>query len=124
MTDQPSPVVGGPVALEAPRPTRAEMRRATEAAAVALPVQTSSSVPPLATPSHEIHASAGVSRTEQRRLADESARAQRSQKAIWKAWWLYPLVAAIGVCVYFGIQSAANQPDMTPRVVTTITAQP
>jgi len=122
VTDQPSPIAGGPVAFEVQRPTRAEMRRAAEAAA--LPVQTSSTAPTLAAPSAEIHTSAGVSRTQQRRLADERARARRSQKAIWKAWWLYPLVAAIGVCVYFGVQSAANQPDTTPRVVTTITAQP
>jgi hypothetical protein len=103
--------------FEPPRPTRAELRRAAEAAAAGASPAAQVTVPPPA-------ATDAASRTEQRRLANERARAARSQNAIWKAWWLYPLVAAIGVCVWFGIQSAADQPRPEPSVVTTITAQP
>jgi len=134
MSDQPGMPPSGPVALDAPRPTRAEMRRAAEAAAAAPPVMSAPGASGAGGPSHYGTATPGappapapstaMSRLEQRRLADESARAHRSQRAIWKAWWVYPLAAAIAICVWFGVQSAAHQPDTTPRVVTTITAQP
>jgi hypothetical protein len=112
-TLQPAP---GSIA-EPHRPTRAELRRAAEAAAAGSASTATGMVPTPTT-------SGAASRVEQRRLADERARAARSQNAIWKAWWLYPLVAALGLCVWFGVQSAANQPRPEPSVVTTITAQP
>jgi len=115
MTEQPGSVPAArAVAYEAPRPTRAELRRAAEAGASrpSTPRETVQTAP------------AELSRTEQRRLADERARAARSQRAIWKAWWVYPVAAGIGICIWFGVQSAANQPNTSPSVVTTITAQP
>jgi hypothetical protein len=111
------PVAQGP-AVEPHRPTRAELRRAAE-------VAESARTDPPAAPAHTRAAAVtATTRREQRRVAAERARQARSQNAIWKAWWLYPLVAAIGVCVWFGVQSAANQPHQEPSVVTTITAQP
>jgi hypothetical protein len=121
MTDQYGTLQPPPASLAEPhRPTRAELRRAAEAAAagVAPPAAPVNSNVPTPT------ATEAASRVELRRLANERARAARSQNAIWKAWWFYPLVAALGLCVWFGVQSAANQPSVEPSVVTTITAQP
>jgi hypothetical protein len=63
-------------------------------------------------------------RVEQRRIAERHARAARSRNAIWRAWWAYPLVAAITACVYLGIQSASAPVVEGPSVVTTIDTVP
>jgi hypothetical protein len=69
-------------------------------------------------------APAGASRSEQRRLAEEQARAARSGHALWKAWWVYPLMAGVVVAAYFGIQSAVQAPVREPVVVQTIGTAP
>lgn len=85
---------------DAVRPTRAELRRAAEAAGVA-----------------------EVSRQERRRQQERQQKTRAVRGSIWTAWWLYPLVAAIGVCVYLGFQSAGTAPPPAP-VVTQITEAP
>ena len=68
----------------------------------------------------------GASRTrvEQRRIAEQSARTARSSRSLWRAWWVYPLVAAIAACVYLGLQSASAPVVEGPSVVTTIDTVP
>lgn len=92
---------------EAARPTRAELRRAAEAAATAATAA----------------GAAELSRQERRRQQERQQKARAVRGSIWTAWWLYPLVAAIGVCVYLGFQSAATAPPPAP-VVTQITDAP
>jgi hypothetical protein len=109
-------------AAEAPRPTRAELRRAAEAAATGKPAPAAPPAPsPAVTPAQ---AAAATSRTEQRRIAEEQAKRARTSRALWKAWWLYPLVALIGVAIWFGVQSAGKTPPDQPTVVTTVPAGP
>ena len=60
-----------------------------------------------------------LSRTERRRLEDAEVSAARSQSALWKAWWVYALIAAVGVAVFLGVRSAADPPPPQP-VVTTV----
>jgi hypothetical protein len=43
---------------------------------------------------------------------------------LWKAWWVYPLAAAILMTLWLGIQSAQRSPAPAPTVVTTITSEP
>jgi hypothetical protein len=80
------------------RPTRAELRRAAEAEAAAA-------------------ARATASRAERRRLEDEQSKQQQARTSVWRAWWLYPLVALIGLCVYLGIESSADAPPAKQPVV-------
>jgi hypothetical protein len=57
------------------------------------------------------------SRAELRRRAEESARAERSRRSVWRAWWLYPLVAGVLVCGWLGYQSASAPAPQEPIVV-------
>jgi hypothetical protein len=43
---------------------------------------------------------------------------------LWKAWWVYPLVAAILLTLWLGIQSTSRTPVRAPSVVTTISTEP
>jgi hypothetical protein len=45
------------------------------------------------------------SRTEQRRENERASRAARSENAIWRAWWFYPLVAGILLSAVMGVAS-------------------
>lgn len=56
-------------------------------------------------------------RAQLRREAEAAARAQRSRRSLWRAWWLYPLVAGAAVCVWFGVQSASAPAPQEPVVV-------
>jgi hypothetical protein len=59
-------------------------------------------------------------------LLEVRKRARRSESPVLtllKSWWLYPLLGAIAVCVYFGIQSAST-PLPLDRPVVIITAIP
>jgi Flp pilus assembly protein TadB len=98
-----SPGSGG-AAGGAPRPGRAELRRAAEAQAA-------------------VSQNASASRLERRRQAELQSKQQKTRGALWRAWWLYPLVALIGVCVYLGFQSVGDAPAPTPQV-STITEEP
>lgn len=92
------PDPGAPAEEAVARPTRAELRRAAEAEAAAAARTT-------------------ASRAERRRLEDEQSRQRMARTSVWRAWWLYPLVALIGVCVYLGIQSSVDAPPAKPPVV-------
>jgi hypothetical protein len=119
-----------PVAAPGARPSRADLRRAAEA-------QTSAEMPTPEPASRSRHArsgeghsrtssaaSSGASRLEQRRIAEARRRAARSSRALWKAWWVYPLVAAILLTLWLGIQSTSRTPVRAPSVVTTISTEP
>jgi hypothetical protein len=69
-------------------------------------------------------APSGASRLEQRRIAEARRRTASSSRALWKAWWVYPLAAAILMTLWLGIQSAQRSPAPAPTVVTTITSEP
>ena len=65
-------------------------------------------------------AAAGLSRTEQRKREEAAQKSAKKSKSLFKAWWLYPLVAAIVVCSYLGWKSAqvpVNNAPSTPVVV-------
>ena len=65
------------------------------------------------------------SRSELRMQAQAAQKQVRRQRALWKAWWLYPLLAVIGSCVYFGVRSASTPvPDGPQWVVTSSTPSP
>jgi hypothetical protein len=66
-----------------------------------------------------------MSRAEQRRATEQQQRGARKNRALWKAWWVYPLAALIAVCVVLGVRSALTPvPDGPPWVVTTNSATP
>ena len=67
---------------------------------------------------------APVSRSEQRRLAEEQANQARKGRALWKAWWVYPLAAATLAFVFLGVQAASQAPNQEPSVVTTVPQAP
>ena len=102
LTDQQGPV---------PAQGRAARRRAAEQAVEAEQAQQGQAAHPSAPPA--------LSRTERRRLEDAEVSAVRSQSALWKAWWVYGLVAAVGIAVFLGVRSAADAPPPQP-VVTTV----
>jgi hypothetical protein len=93
-----------------PRPTRAELRRAAESS-VGLPETHQANAPVL-------------SRSEQRRIAELQAKASSRRRALWKAWWIYPLLVGIAACAWFAVQSARVPGPPPAPVVTTISAQP
>jgi len=66
----------------------------------------------------EARASAAAgSRAERRRLAELEDKQRSSRASMWRAWWLYPLVALIGVFVYLGLQEGKDAPPATPPIV-------
>jgi hypothetical protein len=69
-------------------------------------------------------ASTGLSRTEQRKLDEQAAKNAKKSNSIFKAWWLYPLIAAIAVCAYLGWKSAQTAPSTAPTTPVVITDQP
>lgn len=56
-------------------------------------------------------------RAQLRREAEQAARAQRSRRALWRAWWVYPLLLGAAACVWFGVQSASAPAPREPVVV-------
>lgn len=65
-------------------------------------------------------APAGLSRTEQRKREEAARKSTKRANSLFKAWWLYPLVAAIAVCAYLGWKSAqvpVNNAPSTPVIV-------
>ncbi len=71
-------------------------------------------------PAAAVPAAAGLSRTEQRKREEAAQKSAKKAKSLFKAWWLYPLVAAIVVCSYLGWKSAqvpVNNAPSTPVVV-------
>jgi len=69
-------------------------------------------------------APAALSRTEQRKREEEQAKASKKRNSIFKAWWLYPLIAAIAVCGYLGWRSAQVPVSTAPTIPVVIPAQP
>jgi hypothetical protein len=65
-----------------------------------------------------------TSRADQRRQAEARARDARASRALWKAWWLYPLVGGVLVATYLGVQSAGQGSVREPTVVQTISPAP
>ena len=59
-------------------------------------------------------------RAELRRIAAEKQRRERSRRALWRAWWLYPLLVAIATTVYLGYRSASTPAAPGPTVITTV----
>ena len=104
-----SPASSGSTAgQEGSRPGRAELRKRREAIG-------QSQVEP--SPAQADYAAA--SRSELRQTHERQMRAARRDRALWKAWWLYPLLAVIAVCVYLGLRSASTPvPDGPQWVVT------
>lgn len=109
-----APVGPGLSSVETTRPTRAELRRAAEAQAAG------GAAPAGLRPTVAL----ATSRSESRRRAAAEMKATRSRHAIWKAWWLYPLLVGIAVTVYLGVQSASLAPSREPVVITTIAPVP
>jgi hypothetical protein len=121
------------------RPTRAELRRAREAAAAlevteALEVTGGESelLDPASTTPVVVAATAAIgaetlSRTairEAKLKAEREERKARGFRGLLTAWWFYPLVAAIAVCVYLGYRTTvAPPPPPGPIVVTTPTPE-
>jgi hypothetical protein len=64
------------------------------------------------------------SRIETRRRAEALAEAERRSRSVLRAWWIYPLVSALVVCLYLGVQSATTGRPTDPTVVTTVPAAP
>jgi hypothetical protein len=69
-------------------------------------------------------APAALSRTEQRKREEELAKSAKKKNSIFKAWWLYPLIAAIAVCGYLGWRSAQVPVNTAPTTPVVIPAQP
>ncbi len=93
MTDPITPAAH-PADAGVPSPGRAQRRREAEAAAVPL------------------------SRTERRRLEEAQVKAVQKEHSLWRAWWLYLLLAAVAVAVVLGVRSAADAPPPAPQVTT------
>ncbi len=96
------------------RPGRAELRRQREAGGA--------QPRPPAAPSVAAPTAAPVSRAHARRQVEESRRSARRHRALWKAWWLYPLLLLLGVCVYLGVRSASTPMPEGPQWVVTSNA--
>jgi hypothetical protein len=65
-----------------------------------------------------------LSRVERRHLAEARAKAYRRSRSPVRAWWIYPLAAALLACVYLGMQSAMVERPTEPTVVTSVPAAP
>ena len=61
---------------------------------------------------------AAPTRADLRRQAEAAARADRSRQALWRAWWVYPLLAAAVLCGWLGLQSSSVPAPAAPVVVT------
>ncbi|MEI8058045.1 MAG: hypothetical protein WCI29_11615 [Actinomycetes bacterium] len=105
-------------------PSRAQSRRAGGASAPGRRAAAPSNYSTVDAGAAGVGQTAPLSRAEQRRIAEESARRAKSGRAIWRAWWLYPLLATAAVCIYLGAQSASRVPDLTTQPIVTITTQP
>jgi hypothetical protein len=66
----------------------------------------------------------GLSRTEQRKREEEARKSAKKSNSIFRAWWLYPLIAAIAVCGYLGWRSAQVPTPTGPVAPQVITNQP
>ena len=66
----------------------------------------------------------GLSRTEQRKRDEAAQKSAKSSKSLFKAWWLYPLVAAIVVCSYLGWKSAQVPVSNAPTTPVVVDNQP
>lgn len=66
----------------------------------------------------------GLSRTEQRKREQEALKNAKKSNSLFKAWWLYPLVAAIVVCGYLGWQSAQKPVNTAPTTPVVVSDQP
>lgn len=117
---------GGPEASS--RPTRAELRRQREAGVVPSPAASppagappvAAPIAPIATaPSHAAPTDAAVVA-----VAPAGRAALREQRTpqqdnvlvnLLKAWWLYPLLALIALCVFLGWRSTQT-PQVPPGV--------
>lgn len=86
----------------APRPTRAELRRQREAP--------SQPVPPPAVP-----VTAAVGRAGRREQLAAANRRDNPVVSLLKAWWFYPLLALIALCVVLGWRSTQT-PQVPPGV--------
>ena len=69
-------------------------------------------------------ATSGLSRTEQRKREEAARQSAKKSNSIFKAWWLYPLVAAIAVCGYLGWKSAQVPVTNAPSTPIVVTQQP
>ena len=81
-------------------------------------------VPAPATYAPAAAAPVGLSRTEQRKRQEEALKSAKKSTSIFKAWWLYPLIAAIVVCGYLGWKSAQVPVSNAPATPQVITEQP
>jgi hypothetical protein len=91
----------GTDAVAAPRPTRAELRRAREAADQAQPT------------------SGGTPRggRAEARAAQQRARSARRSGGLLTRWWFWVLLIALAGTAYLGIQSASTPPVKAPPIV-------
>lgn len=99
----PSPGPGD--ASSAPRPTRAELRRAREAGAPVEAVATSTA--------------SDVSRdgrAQQRRSGEQRGRGA-PRRSVLTAWWFVPLLVLVALAAYLGVKSATPSGVQTPGVV-------
>jgi hypothetical protein len=69
-------------------------------------------------------APAGLSRTEQRKREEAARKSMKKSNSLFKAWWLYPLVAAIAVCAYLGWKSAQVPVSNAPSTPVVVNNQP
>lgn len=96
-----SPVPGDPGT--APRPTRAELRRAREAG-----VPVAAAAAPAAAPQGGRAAS---------RNAQQQRAGRQRPRSVLTAWWLVPLLVLIAAAVYLGVKSATPSGVQTPGIV-------
>ena len=66
-------------------------------------------------------AAAPLSRTERRRLEEAQAKDVQTRHSLWRAWWLYALLALVGLAVFLGFRSAADAPPPAPQITTITT---
>jgi hypothetical protein len=103
------------------RPTRAELRRAREAALHGAAVP-SSNAPPGVVAVAGPAVAAPLGRAELRRQRDrEPSSGSRSARrgSLAATWWIWPLVAVAVVLVVLGVRNAAPSDLTTPPVVVT-----
>jgi hypothetical protein len=66
-----------------------------------------------------------MSRSDQRRAAEQQRRGALQHRALWKAWWFYPIAILIVVSVVLGVRSALTPvPDGPQWVITSSTPTP
>jgi hypothetical protein len=88
-----------------PQPTRAELRRAREAAAAQSVAVPGTPARGRAAPAGSATSTGSASRADRRRAVTRDDGFLAAMRSLLTAWWFYPLIAAIALCVFLAIRS-------------------